>query len=91
MLYNLTSSSAHTSSALRACTAADITPSTLSSNAKRSRKSRPASSRVDVTLPFRTDTYSPAHACKKKKKKKKKIQQHDRGMLLKAKSGTSCV
>lgn len=60
----LTSSSAHTRSALRACTAADITPSTPSSNAKRSRKSRPASSRVDVTLPFRTDRYSSARACR---------------------------
>lgn len=58
----LTSSSAHTRSDLSACTAADITPSTLSSNEKRSRKSRPASSRVDITLPFRTDLYSPARA-----------------------------
>lgn len=64
----LTSSSAHTRSALSACTAADITLSTLSSNAKRSRKSRPASSRVDKTLPVKTDTYSPARAYGEKDK-----------------------
>lgn len=56
----LTSSSAHTRKALRACTAADITPSTLSSRAKRSRKTRPASSSMDMTLPFRIDVCPPA-------------------------------